>query len=39
VGKVDLIALGASDLRETVSQGNSLPDKGNPGKDQGQGSG
>jgi hypothetical protein len=34
-----MIALGASDLREIVNQSNSLPDKGNPGKNQDQGSG
>jgi hypothetical protein len=39
VGKVDLIALGASDLEATASQGNPLPDKENPGKNQGQGCG
>jgi hypothetical protein len=39
MGKVDLIALGASDLRETAIQCNMLLDKGNPSKDQGQGSG
>jgi hypothetical protein len=30
VGKVDLISLGALDLEEIASQGNSLLDKGNP---------
>jgi hypothetical protein len=39
VGKVDLTALGASDLETTASQGNLLPNKENPGKNQGQGCG
>jgi hypothetical protein len=39
VGKVDPTTLGASDLEATTSQGNPLPDKENPGKNQGQGCG
>jgi len=34
VKRVDLIDLEASNLKETVSQGNSLLDEGYPGKDQ-----